>query len=337
MPRSTWRQALLGAAVAVAGCGGGGGPTTPGSPPPTPETGHTVVAVVFYDENGNGQLDPGEAGRVPDVEVVVGGKSARAEKRSGLATVRGVPPGAQLLSVRAETLPPYYQGKGPIGVAVPPPDGVTVAVPLTLPIERHNQPAVYMAFGDSITRGDGSADGRGYPGRLQSLLLAHFGDGDVRNRGADATNSYEAVERILRNLRGSTPAYTLILYGTNDWHDTVCKDNPACPTVGNLRAVVQEVKDFGSLPVVGTIPPTNPALEPPSRSQWIMDVNERIKAMAREEGAPVADLHAAFLRRSDWATTLFTDHVHPNDAGYDVIAQAFLEAISRPRTSSSAP
>jgi lysophospholipase L1-like esterase len=97
--------------------------------------------------------------------------------------------------------------------------------------------------------------------------------------------------------------------------------------------VVHEVKAFGGLAVVGTIAPVNPALEPAERNKWVTDVNVRIRAMAREEGAPVADIHAAFLRRPDWATTLFFDHVHPNDAGYDVIAQAFFDAISRPRTS----
>jgi hypothetical protein len=27
---------------------------------------------------------------------------------------------------------------------------------------------------------------------------------------------------------------------------------------------------------------------------------------------------------------LFSDHVHPDDAGYEVMAQAFFEAITRP-------
>jgi lysophospholipase L1-like esterase len=332
MTGASWRQVVLGASLAGAACGGGGGPTSPPtSPPPTVPAGATVVAVVFYDENGNGRMDGNETGRVPDVEVAVGGRTARTEKGSGQASVRGVPDGVQTLVVRAETLPPYYQQGPPLGISVPLAEGTTVAVPLTLPVERHNAPNVYMAFGDSITRGDGSADGRGYPGRLEARLLAHFGKADVRNRGADATNSYEAGERILRNLRGSTPAYTLVLYGTNDWHDPVCKDNPACPTTENLRAVLREVKDFGSLPVVGTVPPANPTREPASRNEWVAAVNERIKAMAREEGAPVADIHAAFLRRPDWATTLFLDHVHPNDAGYEVIAEAFFEAVSRPR------
>ena len=71
-------------------------------------------------------------------------------------------------------------------------------VPLLLPIGSNN-PNQYLAFGDSITRGEGDPGG-GYPGRLQGKLSAHFGAANVRNRGADATNSYEALERLKRDV-----------------------------------------------------------------------------------------------------------------------------------------
>ena len=43
-----------------------------------------------------------------------------------------------------------------------------VLVPLTLPTSR--RPNVYMAFGDSLTVGEGSSDGEGYRGRLDQQL-----------------------------------------------------------------------------------------------------------------------------------------------------------------------
>ena len=64
----------------LAACGGGGsssGPTAVPSPSTVP--GATVVATVYYDENGNGRADPEETIRVPDVEVDIGGRSARSE------------------------------------------------------------------------------------------------------------------------------------------------------------------------------------------------------------------------------------------------------------------
>jgi lysophospholipase L1-like esterase len=311
--------------LALSACGGGSpsGPTS--QPSPSTPPGATVVATLYYDENQNGRAEPGEAIRIPDVEVSIGGRSARSEKTTGRAVVTGVPAGAQTLTVRADTLPPFYaleQAAMPVQVSLP--DGGQVMVALTLPI-ADNQTNVYMAFGDSITRGDGGTAG-GYPTDLQARLAAHFGGAFVNNRGADSTNSFEGVERVKRNLN-SHPAYTLILYGTNDWNAPECQDNPNCHTVDNLRSIVQAVKAFRSLPFLATIPPSNPALNPESRNKWVADVNNLVRPMAREQGAFLVDVEKSFLGQGD-ITKLFSDHVHPNDAGYQLISQTFFEAIA---------
>jgi lysophospholipase L1-like esterase len=290
------------------------------------------VAVVFYDENGNGTLDGNEEiVRVPDVEVTVAGHSGRSERRTGRAQVQGVPAGTQSVSVRPDTMPPFYAAGPAATVSVPTAPDATVALPLTLPI-GDNQPNVYMAFGDSITAGDGLPATAAYPARLEARLSEHFGFASVRNRGATGTNSFEALERFQRNFNGHQPAYTLIMYGVNDWHDEVCKENPDCHTVDNLRIVVRRVKVLRSLPFVATLAPVNPSLNPAERSQWIVDVNARIRVMAREEGAFVVDLQRAFERQGGDLTRFFLDHVHFNAAGHDVMAAAFFEAIAHGRS-----
>src|ERR1043166_2058397 len=94
--------------LARATCGGGSpsGPT----PQPSPSTvpGATVVATLYYDENQNGRADADEAIRIPDVEVSIGGRTARSEKTTGRAVVTGVPAGTQSVSLRADTIPPFY-------------------------------------------------------------------------------------------------------------------------------------------------------------------------------------------------------------------------------------
>jgi lysophospholipase L1-like esterase len=312
----------------LAACGGGSssGPT----PLPSPSTvpGATVVAVVFYDENGNGRADADEQIRVPDVEVTVGGRSAKSAAATGQAVVTGVPAGAQMITVKADTLPPFYSAQAAVPIQVPTPDGTQTMIGLTLPIDS-NLTNVYLAFGDSITRGDGSSSG-GYPPRLQARLAAYFGGAAVVNKGADATNSAEGVERVKRQVSGQRPAYTLIMYGTNDWNAPQCQDNPRCETVGNLRTIIQTVKVFRSLPVIATIAPTDPTQNPPSRNQWISDVNNLLRTMAASEGAVVADVFQAFMKQPD-LSKLFSDHIHPNDAGYAVISDAFFEAIAHGR------
>lgn len=320
---------LIAFAIAVAGCDGGDGPTTP---PPVPT--HAVGVALFYDENGNGTLDAGENVRIPDAVVEIAGKQGRSAPLSGEVIIEGVPAGSHTLAVRAASLPPFYERPAPITLVVPQTAG-TSFLPVTLPIGP-NRPNTYLAFGDSITAGDGSSDGMGYASRLQRKLQAHFGRGTVIKDGLSFGRSNGGVTRLPDSLT-VRPAYTLVHYGTNDWNVGECKVNPPCFTIDSLRRMAQDVKSRQGLPVLATIIPGNPNfLEvQPARNQWVAAMDARIRELARAEGAVLADLEAAFLREPN-LPALFSDHVHPNDAGYEVMAQAFFEAITRPPATATA-
>lgn len=319
--------ALLLPITLLAACGGGGGST------PTPVRTGSVVGAVFYDENGNGQLESQESTRVPEVMVEVAGRSARASRVNGEFRIDTVPEGQHTLTVRASTLPPYYtpplQG---VAVTVPQPDGRNALVPLALPIGE-NRPNVYMAFGDSITVGQGSSDDAGYRPRLQTRLLAYFGRAQVANEGIFGTRSIAGQVRIDDSLYRARPAYTLIHYGTNDYNDTDagCRNPPYCYTIESLQNIILSARGSRSLPVLSTIIPGNPSNpdQQPQRNEWVAAVNERIKALARQERVPLADPHALFLREAA-PSSLFVDHIHPNDRGYELMAEAFFRAITTP-------
>ena len=139
------------AALAVSGCGGGGGsPTSPGG---SGGSTYPVTAVIYYDENGNGSLDAGESVRLPGVDVEVAGHVGRSEKLTGRAVVNGVPAGSYAVSVRANSLPPFY-AISHRAIDHRAPDGREAMTALTLPIGT-NVPDTYLAFGDSITAGEG--------------------------------------------------------------------------------------------------------------------------------------------------------------------------------------
>ena len=330
--RAERARATLAAAAVLAGACGGSSPGGPAPVPvPTPVPGNTVVAIAFYDENANGRAEPDEPIRVPDVELAISGRTGRTEKLTGRAAITGVPAGQHAVSVRVDTLPPFFAVGAPVTASSPQEAGVQAMVPLTLPIGR-NRPNVYMAFGDSITREDDVALSALYPPQLQSLLTAHFAGAEVVNRGNDGTNTWEGLERIGRGLDAILPAYSLILYGTNDWHDQTCQDTPPCHVVENLRKMVDAVKASESLPFVATLPPVNPDLNPAGRNDWIRAINEGIRTMAREEGAVLVDMHAAFMRQPS-VPALFTDSVHPNEAGRRLVAETFFEAIAHGRSS----
>lgn len=335
---SFWKPSLvltLGPLLASAcGGGGGGGPAGPSSPPSDPT--YPVSVVVYYDQNGNGVLDPSETGRMPGAEVVAGSATAKTERATGRAVVQATA-GTQTVAVRAESLPPFWVPT--TGVTVTVPGAAEVQLPLRLPI-GDNQPEIYVAFGDSLTSGVGSSTGGGYRAPLQALLGSYFGQGIVVNSGRDGTFSSTGAARIPGVMSRERPAYTLVFYGTNDWNDQRCQTRPPadCYTIDNLRIIVDYVKRVSSNPVLATLPPTNPALAPRERTEWNAQMNTLIKSLAQSEGAILADLFAAFptTNPSDLPRYFFDD-VHPNDQGYLLIAQAFLKALGTSRSGTPGP
>lgn len=317
------------AVLPLLGCGGGG-PTTPPTPTPTPAPSEvfSVTGVVYDDENRNARRDDGESVWLPNVEVEIAGRTGRSEARTGRFRVDGVVRGAQVVTLRAPSLPPFYSPGTPVTVEVPQAAG-ELFVQAVLPPLGRNRAGVYFLSGDSIAQGVGSTSERGFRDGLQAKLQEFFGRGQVIYRGGGGGTTSDAQARLLRDLEGIEPAFTLAAWGTNDWYN-LCPGG-TCQTVENLRGFIRQVKAFGSLPAVSTIPPTNVAFgagASEARNARVVTLNEGIKAMAREEGALVIDAHAAFIARGNLAS-LFADDVHPNDAGHELLAETYAQALTR--------
>jgi lysophospholipase L1-like esterase len=293
-----------------------------------------VSALVFYDENANGIADPGESVRLPNVTVVIGGSTGQTAS-GGRVTVSSVPSGAQAASLRPDNLPAYFTPGASVPVTVPQPAGTEIAVPATL-ATGGNRPRTYMGFGDSITWGEGSRDGSGYRSYLGANLATYWGGSHgVPNEGVPGTKSNKGESRIGTSLRRVRPAYTLILYGTNDWNEPACQSRPPaeCFTLSAVRSMVLQCKDAQSFPVLGTIPPVNPDYTdklPTERNAWVKGMNDLLRSMAQQEKVPVADINDAFIKKGAAMPGLFSDDVHPNETGYALIAQVWLKAIVQP-------
>jgi lysophospholipase L1-like esterase len=327
---SARRALLTSLLLPLAACGGG----SPSGPAPVPSSGgsQSVTVVVFYDENGNGTIDSGEVARVPDVEVSLGGRSARSAAGTGRAVIDGVATGTFTPAVNAGTLPPFY-GVGRLSTVQVPVSG-EVAMPLVLPIGS-NRPNTYMAFGDSITEGNNYPGDPSYRGPLGDKLRQHFGRATVLNEGVGSTKSNQGAARVDGPLNADRPAYTLILYGTNDWGQSECnsvaKLATTCFTIDSLRDIILSAKGSSSLPVLATIPPCNEGYDfraPPQRNDWVSAVDVQIRDLARQQGVPLADVEKAFLAAGN-DSRLFVDHIHPSAQGEELIATAFFQAVSR--------
>ena len=306
----------------------GGGSSSPASPTPVSRS---VTFVAFLDENRNGVVDSFEMIRIPGAEISFGGTAGRTAATTGEVTLT-VAAAAQSLSVTPLSLPPYY--RAPETTVVTLPSGGPVYVPITLPLGTSATPGIFLAFGDSITNGQAFVgDGQGYVGQLERMLAAHFGRARVIGDGLDSSNTERGDSRILDSLAGGRPAFTLILYGTNDWADPRCGE-PPCFTIERLRSMVRKVKSQGGFPFVGTLLMTNVGNDfraSPQRNSWVIEQNDSIRRMAIEEDVVLVDLHGAFERAPYEYADLFADYIHPSATGYKVMAEAWFEAITKRR------
>jgi lysophospholipase L1-like esterase len=307
-------------ASGLSACGGG-----PSAPPPPPTAATSVV--LFYDENGTGVREAHELVELPNVTIRIGTGSGRTDS-AGRASVTSTE-GAQTVSVDPGTLPPYFQVAAK-GISVPATGDVVL--PATLPLGPTLIKNKYMAFGDSLT-----SDAPSYVDTLEPLLVAYLGDALVVNDGNAGTRSVQGRDRVVDSLLYARPAYTLILYGTNDWNTTFCKTEIPCRTPEYLQYMIQSAKGLGSLVFLATMPPVNVGYNfqaPPERDSWVTAMNVYYRELAQAEGVVLVDLEASFRAQPD-VKPLFKDYVHLSQAGADLMAKTFFDAITGQQTATT--
>jgi len=89
--------------------------------------------------------------------------------------------------------------------------------------------------------------------------------------------------------------------------------------------MVRTTRARGMTPLVATFLPQRPGGQRAFAVNTIVPVNDRVRAMVAEEGAMLVDLYAAFDGNLD--TLIGPDGLHPNEAGYQKIAETFFDAI----------
>ncbi len=186
----------------------------------------------------------------------------------------------------------------------------------------------YIGFGDSITYGVIDSEYHpelGYIPRLEALLAGEFGTTTVINEGYGSEITAHGLARLDEVLSTDLARYLLLLEGTNDTVTLIY--NPDV-TAANLRQMLSDSRDFGTFPALGTLLPRFDAQAHPER---IDEVNTRIKEMATLLSVPLVDFHALFsdYPESDGGvmSLLSGDLLHPNEKGYQFMADHWLEAI----------
>lgn len=166
--------------------------------------------------------------------------------------------------------------------------------------------AVILAFGDSLTRGNGSSGGSEYPAQLQLLTGRK-----VINGGVPGEVSGQGLERLPALLEETHPQLMVLVHGGND----LLRRLPDGALEANLRAMIRLAREKGVQVVMLGVP--QPAL-------LFMSGAEIYPRVAREEGVPIDPVSLAGILADEQYKS---DPIHPNDAGYRRMAEAVVELL----------
>jgi lysophospholipase L1-like esterase len=174
-----------------------------------------------------------------------------------------------------------------------------------------------IAFGDSITAGHSSRSG-GYPPKLKSVLNANGKPSNVINKGISGEKTPAGVARFDSVLNSWPSDIILIMEGTNDIRGGLSVQT----TERNLQAMINKAKAKGVTPVLATLTPSNK-----SGSQTLIPNvwNPMIINLAANNGVILSDQYAGI--NPTWGSSN-ADGLHPNDRGYQTIANTWYGSIA---------
>ena len=155
------------------------------------------------------------------------------------------------------------------------------------------------------------------------------------NRGIGGQTTPQMLVRFRQDVIALEPAVVVILAGTND-----IAGNTGPSTIemieDNLASMAELAQANGIAVVLSSVLPVydypwKPGLEPAPK---IVALNAWMKQYAASHGAVYLDYHSAMSdERQGMKSDLATDGVHPNEAGYRVMAplaeRAIAEALRR--------
>ena len=208
-------------------------------------------------------------------------------------------------------------------------------------IESGEIVSLYLALGDSITVGYGVQTSFSFPVLYADFLRRHNQNLNMLNLGVNGltTSGLLALLQYNHNFRRSVSQASLITLtiGSNDLLHLIGNPNQAIdtsqlPMIFNnlsqaLTQVGAEIRRLSPMATVKVATLYNPLPAGPyalymALAQGVIDnVNVRIATWAKHYGFNVVYLDRKF-RGKEWLL-IGQDHVHPNAAGYQVIAKAF--------------
>ena len=162
-----------------------------------------------------------------------------------------------------------------------------------------------VCFGDSLTEGVGAGEGEDYPSALSRQLAL-----PVVNAGRRGDTTADALERLSDAVLSKNPRLVILLLGGNDF----LRQRPRQETRTNLEEIVQRVQAQGAIVAIAGI----------KLGLFTDEYGEIFEQTAEKFGALYIP---QVMKGSLGKSSLKSDPIHPNGAGYRLIAERIAEKI----------
>ncbi len=166
--------------------------------------------------------------------------------------------------------------------------------------------SVILAFGDSLTAGQGAPPGEGYPEQLARRIGR-----EVLNQGVNGNTTADALARLERDVIAHDPRIVIVLLGGND----ILRKIPREQTFRNLEAIITRIQARGALVILVGM-----------KGSALLGVDYRkdYEDLARRTGCPlVPNIQQGVFGSPD----LMADQIHPNARGYAKFAERIAATL----------
>ena len=162
-----------------------------------------------------------------------------------------------------------------------------------------------LAFGDSLTYGYGVNKKYSYPSVLEQKIALH-----VENAGVNGEESTQGLKRLPSFLK-QKPSLVILCHGGND----ILRKRSKIILKNNLIKMIKMIKKSGAeVLLVGV----------PSFSIVGIKTLSLYKEVAKETGVMFEN---NILETIESNAALKSDNIHPNEKGYEMMADRFIEIL----------
>lgn len=168
-------------------------------------------------------------------------------------------------------------------------------------------------------------------------LAAYFPGRIVINRGIGGDISTAVLRRFDADAIQLKPKLIVLCIGANDlgWELSALTEEAIIRVCDNNAAIIDKAKQAGIPIAVGSMTPMwGPFWHTPEfttkKIGILVETNRRLKPIVESRGAIWVDYHTALVDdKGEMRHELADDGVHPNGAGYAIMARTLKEALAK--------